>query len=147
MGTRSITRVFDDNARTRPVLSLYRQMDGYPSGHGAELKEFLDGFEIINGIPMDVYGKSIGELKVANGMSCLAAQVVAHFKTEIGQFYVTDHEDSQEYVYEIYPSNDEYKSSRSDYPGHLCIRVRSEYRGVLYEGEVSGFDPNAEEPE
>lgn len=140
MGTRSITRVFDDNARTRPVLSLYRQMDGYPSGHGAELKEFLNGFEIINGIPMGVYGKAIGELKVANGMSCLAAQVVAHFKTEIGQFYVTDHEDSQEYVYDIYPIKDEFKRGE---PVRLCVRVWSEYRDrVLYEGEISEFDPN-----
>ena len=39
MGTRSLTFVYNDNKK--PIINLYRQYDGYPSGHGAELAEFL----------------------------------------------------------------------------------------------------------
>jgi hypothetical protein len=73
---------------------MYRQSDGYPTGHGAELAEFLTGIKIVNGlsvracatcgdyhpdIPAD-FGHSFVEEKVANGGGDLAAQVVAHFK-------------------------------------------------------------------
>ena len=39
MGTRSLTFVYDENGAK--ILNMYRQMDGYPSGHGKELAEFL----------------------------------------------------------------------------------------------------------
>lgn len=75
MGTRSLTRVFDtfvgEGRKPEQVLCMYRQMDGYPSGHGKELAEFLTGRAITNGI---------GEHNTANGAGCLAAQIVAHFK-------------------------------------------------------------------
>jgi hypothetical protein len=97
MGTRSLTFVYDDN---RKVLCMYRQFDGYPSGHGRELAEFLAGFDaIVNGI-------SLGETrKIANGMGCLAAQLVANFKVDAGGFYLypTSTKDAgQEYEYHIY---------------------------------------------
>lgn len=96
MGTRSLTFVYDGDI---PVLNLYRQYDGYPSGHGRELAEFLSGIEAVtNGISGD-------SRRTANGMGCLAAQLVAHFKTEVGQFYihpVTDTECGQDYEYHVY---------------------------------------------
>ena len=61
---------------------MYRQMDGYPEGHGKELAEFLAGMKIVNGISM------VDGPRIANGMGCLAAQVVAHFKTEPGHIYL-----------------------------------------------------------
>lgn len=79
MGTRSLT-VFKDNDG-REICVLYRQFDGYPEGHGAELRNFLRGFKVVNGI-------SVFKPKLANGMGCLAAQVIAHFKTEVGGFYL-----------------------------------------------------------
>lgn len=97
MGTRSLTFVYDDN---RPVICMYRQMDGYPSGHGAELADFLGQFEAITN------GYAFNETrKIANGMGCLAAQLVAHFKTGHGGFYLypTNSKDcGQEYEYHIY---------------------------------------------
>jgi hypothetical protein len=84
MGTRSLTFVYDGDV---PVINMYRQFDGYPSGHGAELAEFLDGIE------------------GANGMGCLAAQLIANFKKTVGGFYihpVTDADCGQEYEYHIY---------------------------------------------
>jgi len=100
MGTRSLTFVFESYKNGDvPILCLYRQYDGYPEGHGAELAEFLSGFEIVNG-----FGQK--REKLANGMGCLAAQLVAHFKTEVGQFYIhapiLDRDDGQDYEYHIY---------------------------------------------
>jgi hypothetical protein len=81
-----------------PVINMYRQFDGYPSGHGFELAEFLEGFEIVNGF---------GEVKpkLANGMGCLAAQMIAHFKKSVGGFYihpVTDTDCWQDYEYHVF---------------------------------------------
>jgi hypothetical protein len=78
MGTRSLTYVYSDKT---PVVCMYRQFDGYPSGHGAELSEFLNGFEIVNGF-------AAVKPKLANSMGCLAAQMIAHFKVGVGGFYL-----------------------------------------------------------
>lgn len=98
MGTRSLTIVYDDEYQ--PIMNMYAQWDGYPSGHGAELAKFLNSFEAItNGI-------RVGEdRKTANGMGCLAAQLVAHFKVGVGEFYlypVSEKDCGQEYEYHIY---------------------------------------------
>ena len=95
MGTRSLTFVYDGD---EPLINMYRQFDGYPSGHGAELAEFLDGFEVVNG-----YGEV--KPKVANGMGCLAAQLIANFKQTVGGFYihpVTETDCWQDYEYHVY---------------------------------------------
>ena len=82
MGTRSLTRVYDGfDPKAKPIVCLYRQYDGYPEGAGKDLAEFLRPFTIVNGLGRDT-------AKVANGMHCLAAQLVAHFKTEPGGFYL-----------------------------------------------------------
>jgi hypothetical protein len=95
MGTRSLTFVYDGD---KAIINMYRQFDGYPTGHGQELADFLDGFEIVNGF---------GEVKpkIANGMGCLAAQMIAHFKKSVGGFYihpVTDTDCWQDYEYHVY---------------------------------------------
>ena len=82
MGTRCITTVFDEN--DIPLVCLYRQFDGYPEGHGEELREFVAARPIINGIRDEKPGHA------ANTMRCLAAQIVARFKGEsdLGSFYL-----------------------------------------------------------
>ena len=119
MGTRSLTFVYDSykqkNGRMkyRPIINMYRQYDGYPSGHGQELVDFLNQFHAItNGI-------AVGEQRrTANGMGCLAAQLVAHFKgDEAGQFYLYPVECTdcgQDYEYHIYQNKD----------NELCVRVK-----------------------
>ena len=95
MGTRSLTFVYDGD---RPLINLYRQYDGYPSGHGAELAEFLAGKRIVNGLSGDTS-------MVFNGMGCLAAQLVANFKQSAGGFYIHSVEDTdcwQDYEYHVY---------------------------------------------
>ena len=96
MGTRALTFVYD--ADNQPFLNLYRQYDGYIEGHGAELAEFLAGKTLVNG-----YGRESTEL--ANGMGCLAARLVAHFKETVGGFYihpVTATQCGQDYEYHVY---------------------------------------------
>ena len=81
MGTRCLTVINDDDLMEE-ICVIYRQHDGYPRGHGLELYNFLDKFYIVNGIGLN------DERKIANGMSCLAAQLVAHFKKGAGSFYL-----------------------------------------------------------
>jgi len=71
-----------ENKEGKEIVVLYRQMDGYPSGHGEELSDFLMNIKLVNGLPINP------QEKLANGMGCLAAQVVAHFKKEVGRFYL-----------------------------------------------------------
>ena len=97
MGTRALTFVYD--ADSQPFLNLYRQYDGYiEGGHGSELAEFLAGKKLVNG-----YGKESNDL--ANGMGCLAASLVAHFKETVGGFYihsVSETQCGQDYEYHVY---------------------------------------------
>jgi len=105
MGTRSLTWVYDTytqkNGKEKhtPIIKLYRQYDGYMEGHGLELAEFLSPIAIVNGLGAKTE-------KVANGMGCLAAQLVAHFKDGPGQFYLYPPKPGvdnwQEYEYHVY---------------------------------------------
>lgn len=98
MGTRCLTFVYDDNFY--PIVNMYRQFDGYPAGHGRELAEFLSSFDAI------VNGYQIGDKrKIANGIGCLAAQMIAHFKVGVGGIYLhptTNDDLGQEYEYHVY---------------------------------------------
>lgn len=101
MGTRCLTVIKDNDEKQTEIVVMYRQMDGYPSGHGKELKDFLKGKKIVNG-----FGSN--DEKNFNGMACLAAQVVAHFKTGIGGIYLhpagTRNMD-EEFIYTVYDMN------------------------------------------
>lgn len=111
MGTRSLTYVFNENGE--PLVCMYRQFDGYPTGHGEELATFLNGGKMTNGIPMD------STEKLFNGMGCLAAQMVAHFKIGAGGFY-------------LYPTNNLAQDTWQEYEYHVY-----ENRVVVYEGQYS----------
>ena len=99
MGTRSLTYIkdqYEDNDNI--IICMYRQYDGYLSGHGKELAEFLQDFTVVNGY------NSLTPARSANGMSCLAAQLVAHFKDSIGNIYLYPPNTSdvgEEFIYTI----------------------------------------------
>ena len=107
MGTRSLTKIVevyqDEKKTSRQVLTtMYRQMDGYMEGHGAELAEWLAEFTVVNGIGMTETGK------IANGAECLAAQMFAHFKDGPGGIYLYPpgaKDCGEEYTYYIYVNN------------------------------------------
>ena len=57
MGTRSLTRVIEtwndektNKLKKQVLVCMYRQYDGYPSGMGSDLAEFLNGGKLVNGI-------------------------------------------------------------------------------------------------
>ncbi len=119
MGTRSLTRViptakdYNENVTTKnahkhvkkSLVNMYRQYDGYLSGHGNDLAEFLMPFTIVNGISLNE------ERKIANGSGCLAAQTIAHFKDDIGGIYLQGLSSGygfhgEEYIYTILVNED-----------------------------------------
>ncbi len=79
MGTRCLT-VFKDGEEE--IVVMYRQMDGYPDGHGKELADFLKGKTLVNGM------RGEPENTIFNGMGCLAAATVAEFKDGPGGIYL-----------------------------------------------------------
>mgnify|MGYP001397826290 FL=1 len=87
MGTRSLTtfvETYKDNSGKKvknEIVTMYRQYDGYMEGHGKDLADFLAGGELVDGFGMD-------DKVVFNGMGCLSAQVVAHFKDGTGGIYL-----------------------------------------------------------
>lgn len=100
MGTRSLTYVYESYQEEHtPVVCMYRQYDGYLEGHGLELASFLTRGRLVNGL-------SGRDQMVFNGMGCLAAQMVANFKTEAGQFYLhstqLNQDAGQEYEYHVF---------------------------------------------
>ena len=95
MGTRSLTFVYDGDV---PVINIYRQYDGYPSGHGHELAQFLDSKTLVDG-----YGEQ--NSVEANGMGCLAAQLIVQLKHGVGGIYiypVSSTDCFQDYEYHVY---------------------------------------------
>lgn len=136
MGTRCLTTVIDGN---REILVLYRQFDGYPTGHGAELLEWARGMPIVNGLPGD-------DKRCANGMGCFAAQLVAHFKTKPGGFYI--------YAPETREIDEEFIYHLREKDGRLWLDVQEgevaffglpgtkpELMDYLYSGWLDDFDP------
>lgn len=119
---------------------LYRQFDGYLEGHGKDLRDFLKDFEVVNGIGDKTR-------KIANGMGCLAAQVIAHFKKEVGNFYLYPagtRDVGEEYVYTL---------SVLGATGMINLKVQSgdmtffglpgtkqADMNVLYDGPIGSFD-------
>lgn len=124
MGTRSLTVINDEDGKE--IVVMYRHWDGYPEGHGAELKAFLEPIKIVNGLSEDT-----GNL--ANGAGCLAAQIVTHFKGDsAGNIYLYPagtRDFWEEYVYIVQPNVD----------GTINLVVEGDK--VLYNGLVSEFDP------
>lgn len=102
MGTRSLTRIHEAGRNSPVILSFYRQFDGYiEGGHGDELVAFLKPFTIVNGF-------SYNQVRpIANGMNCLAALLICHFKDgQAGGIYIAKETDEQAYNYDVYLNDD-----------------------------------------
>lgn len=88
MGTRSIVVIKDED--NKKIIEMYRQYNGYPACAGAEYKDFIERFTLVNGL-------SINENReVANGIGCFAAQFISHFKDGPGGYYL--HAPTTDYV-------------------------------------------------
>jgi hypothetical protein len=117
MGTRSLTHIIEDN---KTLTTMYRHYDGGLSGHGNDLAEFLKDFKVVNGYSGDT-------TKLANGMGCLTAQLIAHFKQGCGNIYIhpPNTEDCwEQYTYFVYLKEDK-----------LQIKVKDTYeKKIIFDG-------------
>lgn len=139
MGTRSLTHFIQryqeqpKDKRRKPIFKdtevvvMYRQYDGYPSGHGIDLAEFLAKGRLVNGI------SAVENELVFNGMGCLAAQVVAHFKQGAGGIYLHSAGTTdcwEEYNYYII-ANEETKE--------IILKCVNSSDKVIFEGTPQNF--------
>lgn len=77
MGTHCLT-VVKQEGKEEDIIVMYRQEKGYPGGHGLELAESFGNIIIENG---KLFKRTKDDNnKYANGMNCLSAQIVGHFK-------------------------------------------------------------------
>lgn len=134
MGTRSLTYVYDETGHK--IINMYRQFDGYPTGHGAELAEFLNSGRMVNGLT------GVGKERQFNGAGCMAAQMVAQFKTGSGGFYLypTEIEDcGQDYEYHIYTDGEDISIKIMNCGFNVFGMTQSETYEPLFEGNLSQF--------
>lgn len=137
MGTRSLTHIYDEWwDKPKLLCTIYRQFDGYPDGHGADLQEFLSSRRLVNGIGTDPE-------TVFNGAGDLAAQLVAHLKMDgdslsAGNVYIEEPGTSdmgEEWVYTIRVRRDE-----------VHLEVKEKFAGgTFYEGPIEDFVGTARE--
>ena len=114
-------------------VQIYNHYDGYPQGLGVKLANFLDGYDVTNGLSTGYQGP------VANGMGCLAAQTVSYLKDGPGNVYLykPSEKDWEDYEYFVWvKEHAELWISIFDYKGN-CIFV-GEPRELLikYEEKV-----------
>ena len=133
MGTRSLTKVIEtykdkENVTQKEnLICMYRQYDGYPSGHGKELANFLADRTIVNG-----YGLGDDNLLKNNGMGCLSAELLSEFKNGIGNIY-------------CYPPNTERDWEDFEYiiegneKDQINVRVYDWERREIFNGSVNEF--------
>jgi len=136
MGTRALTFVYQGET---PLINMYRQYDGYPTGHGAELAEFLAPFEMVSGIPVT---DDETPRKMANGMGCLAAQLVSNFKVGAGQFYLypTSAVDlGQDYEYHIYKKDKELRVGITNRGCNFFGLTTSDTNEKIFDGNLAEF--------
>ena len=109
MSTNANIHIYDKEER---IVSLYKHWDGYPSSLGFDLYKFLHNMKLVNGIVNN-------PKNVANGMGCLAAQLIANFKTAPGDLYVVSINSNsvQEFNYHIYGTGGVFSIMVTDFDG------------------------------
>jgi hypothetical protein len=110
MGTRSTYRVIEQykteagSIENNNLVLIYRQYDGYPTGHPLETAEWLSTAKVVNGLGMNE------TQLVFNGAGCLAAQLIAKLKDGPGGTYIHNLESRgeswEDYLYDIIVKED-----------------------------------------
>jgi hypothetical protein len=110
MGTRSTYRVIEQykneagSIEDNNLVLVYRQYDGYPTGHPLETAGWLATGTVVNGLGMTE------ERLVFNGAGCLAAQLIAKFKDGPGGTYIHSLDSRgqswEDYLYDIIVKED-----------------------------------------
>ena len=127
MGTRSITHIHEMKSLDvdeKIVCSFYRQYDGYPTGHGKDLAEWLTSKGLKNGIGSDfIKGTHF------NRAGTMAVKLCNHIQDESGC--------------EIMPTGE--KSDYIDFEYHIYFDEEFKIKIISYGSEITslakGFDP------
>lgn len=144
MGTRALVHIKDETRKT--LVTLYRQMDGYPEGLGADILAALNGGDvtIVNGYHSNQHSPAI-----FNGMGCLAAYLVSRLKfapygrgdmNPIGNVYLypaNSKDCGEEYTYTVFLPKD------SDQV-HIKVIGWDPKAKPIYSGPLAGFIPFTE---
>tara|TARA_R100000773_G_C4205843_1_gene106782 strand:+ start:159 stop:590 length:432 start_codon:yes stop_codon:yes gene_type:complete len=99
-------RSFSDTLKPSAIhTQLHKQHDGHPSGLGVTLANYLQDYDIRNGIPNNYTGF---QSPIANGIGCLAAQLVCYLKDKPGDIYLQPPQDKgwEDYVYYVWVKED-----------------------------------------
>ena len=131
MGTRA-TITFEEDGK--PLATLYRQIDGYPSGLGDELASYLKRSSLVNG-----YTATDSAPYKFNGIGCLAAYAIGMLKLyqykehreAIGNVYMVPVGERQEYNYFVYAKDEK---------PYIRIEAREAGEAPLWEGAAHEFD-------
>ena len=125
MSTRSTVKFFmDTDEGEKCIVSIYHHFDGYPSGVGKNLVQFLKSKKIVCGLS----GKD--EENVANGIDCLAAQYIAAFKDRPGNLYLQPEHWSQEYNYEV----------RLNSQNNYMLIIKDDDNKIIFNDNINNFD-------
>ena len=112
MGTRSTYRIIEEysigkkvkKVKQNPICLVYRQYDGYPTGHPLETAKWLSTGIVVNGLGMKE------DKLVFNGAGCLAAQLISEMKDGPGGTYIhtlkSRGESWEDYLYDIIVKED-----------------------------------------
>lgn len=163
MGASSLT-IFQENINEpgSEICVLYRQMDGYPTGHGADLKSVLENAVMGNGIP-----GGLGNTRFFNGFQDLVPQTITRLKLqqteqmqklrsefrhnglrgydvevkdpdlEPGGYYMHPpgtRDYWEEYIYIVYLKDN-----------YIYLKVEGDLDYPIYDGPIDEFDPVAVE--
>lgn len=146
MGTRASMYILDE--QDRPIVKLYRQCDGYPSGHGDEVLKFLKNKKLVNGI-----GSRYPQELQINGMSDLAVRLITHLKNlsggenDAGGLYLHHQLEPQIYHYVVYAKKirDE-DEPNSHFPTVDHLRIAFKCEGI-FDDLVENLEVGSLEPE
>jgi hypothetical protein len=149
MGTRSLTHFYEKpreaGAASTPLLTLYRQYDGYLSGHGALISETFKGRRLTNGY-------SDAQIDV-NGMTNAAVILIGAYYIErnqggtpirCGDLYITGagaSNEGEEYTYHLYPNQKEDSFHLMVEHGYADVKT------TIFDGPLDDFNPLMEEGE
>lgn len=149
MGTRSLTFMYEEFDSEVPFVCIYRQFDGYPEGHGVDLANFINSKRLVNG-----YSGSDTMETTANGIGCLAAQLVMTLKERFGlggiylHFPDLNADHWQDYEYHIWPPRIDSNSApayRYDANCHGKVKIVG-YGGTIFEGNWIEFEDFCKNP-
>jgi len=110
-------------------VQIYKHYDTYPEGLGLDLAKFLGDFRVVNGLGKD-------EDKVANGMGCLAAQLIANLKTHS----INRHGDIKCTPGNVYVENPDTKRTDLEYIYYIWVTENKSIWISMFKGFGNGDD-------